>query len=110
VEPADPAHQRAAALRGAPVPHPQRNLDAYVHFRHPDLGRRLYGAAHSVCLRHQTSLTSRKARPRFQEPGPAFTIANARSAALTAGDPSFGKLTGSQPVGRQIQFGLKFLW
>jgi hypothetical protein len=41
---------------------------------------------------------------------PAFTIANARSAQLTVGNPAFGKLTGSGSVGRQIQFGLKLLW
>ncbi len=41
---------------------------------------------------------------------PTFQLPGARTAALTVGDPAFGKLTGSQTVGRQIQFGLKFLW
>ena len=41
---------------------------------------------------------------------PTFQLAGARSAALTVGNAAFGKLTGSQTVGRQIQFGLKFLW
>lgn len=41
---------------------------------------------------------------------PTFLLAGATSASLTVGNPSFGKLTGSQTVGRQIQFGLKFLW
>ena len=41
---------------------------------------------------------------------PSFELPNARSVGLTVGDAAFGKLTGSQTVGRQIQFGLKFLW
>jgi len=41
---------------------------------------------------------------------PAFSIPNARSAQLTVGNPAFGRLTGSGSVGRQVQFGLKFLW
>jgi hypothetical protein len=41
---------------------------------------------------------------------PAFMIPNARSAQLTVGNANFGKLTGSGSVGRQIQFGLKFLF
>jgi len=41
---------------------------------------------------------------------PTFELPNARSAGLTVGDPAFGKLTGSASVGRQVQFGLKFLW
>ncbi|MGH9657705.1 MAG: hypothetical protein ACRD96_04115 [Bryobacteraceae bacterium] len=41
---------------------------------------------------------------------PSFELSGARTAALTVGDPAFGKLTGAQTVGRQIQFGLKFLW
>jgi len=41
---------------------------------------------------------------------PALTIPNARSAQLTVGNPNFGKLTGSGAVGRQVQFGLKFLF
>jgi len=34
----------------------------------------------------------------------------ATSAALQWGNKAFGKLTGSQTVGRQVQFGLKFLF
>lgn len=41
---------------------------------------------------------------------PTFQLPSATSAALTVGSASFGKLTGSQTVGRQIQFGLKLLW
>ena len=41
---------------------------------------------------------------------PSFELPNARSVGLTVGDPAFGKLTGSQTVGRQVQFGLKLLW
>lgn len=41
---------------------------------------------------------------------PTFGLASARSPALTVGNPSFGKLAGSQSVGRQIQFGLKILF
>jgi len=41
---------------------------------------------------------------------PTFTLPNARSVELTVGNPAFGKLVGSQTVGRQIQFGLKFLF
>jgi len=41
---------------------------------------------------------------------PTFELPNARSAGLTVGDPAFGRLTGSASVGRQVQFGLKFLW
>ena len=41
---------------------------------------------------------------------PTFTLPTAVSAALTVTNSAFGKLTGSQTVGRQIQFGLKFLW
>lgn len=41
---------------------------------------------------------------------PSFQLPGARTAALTVGDAAFGRLTGSQTVGRQIQFGLKFLW
>ena len=41
---------------------------------------------------------------------PTFTLPTAVSAALTVTNAAFGKLTGSQTVGRQIQFGLKFLW
>ena len=41
---------------------------------------------------------------------PTFELPNARSAGLTVGDAAFGRLTGSASVGRQVQFGLKFLW
>jgi hypothetical protein len=41
---------------------------------------------------------------------PTFTLPSARSAVLTLGNPAFGKLSGSQTVGRQIQFGLKLIW
>jgi hypothetical protein len=41
---------------------------------------------------------------------PTFNLPSARSAALTVGNPSFGKLAGSGSVGRQLQFGLKFLF
>ena len=41
---------------------------------------------------------------------PTFELPNARSAGLTVGDPAFGRLTGSASVGRQVQFGLKYLW
>lgn len=41
---------------------------------------------------------------------PTFTLPNARSAQLRPGNRSFGKLAGSQTVGRQIQFGLKFIF
>jgi outer membrane receptor protein involved in Fe transport len=41
---------------------------------------------------------------------PSFTLPVATSAALQWGNKAFGKLTGSQTVGRQVQFGLKFLF
>ena len=41
---------------------------------------------------------------------PTFILPSARSAALTIGNPNFGKLAGSGSVGRQLQFGLKFLF
>jgi hypothetical protein len=41
---------------------------------------------------------------------PTFTLPGARTSALTVGNATFGKLTGSQTVGRQLQFGLKLLW
>jgi hypothetical protein len=41
---------------------------------------------------------------------PTFTLPNARSAVLTVGNAAFGKLSGSQTVGRQIQFGIKLIW
>lgn len=41
---------------------------------------------------------------------PTFILPSARSAALTVGNPNFGKLAGSGSVGRQLQFGLKFLF
>jgi hypothetical protein len=41
---------------------------------------------------------------------PTFTLPNSRSAVLTVGNAAFGKLSGSQTVGRQLQFGLKLLW
>jgi len=41
---------------------------------------------------------------------PTFLLPSAVSAALTVGNPAFGKLTGSQTVGRQVQLGLKLLW
>jgi hypothetical protein len=41
---------------------------------------------------------------------PTFTLPNARSAVLTVGNAAFGKLSGSQTVGRQLQFGLKLVW
>jgi hypothetical protein len=39
-----------------------------------------------------------------------FTLPNARSIELTVGNAAFGKLVGSQTVGRQVQFGLKLLY
>lgn len=41
---------------------------------------------------------------------PTFTLASAGSAVLTVGNAAFGKLSGSQTVGWQIQFGLKLIW
>jgi hypothetical protein len=41
---------------------------------------------------------------------PTFTLPNARSIELTVGNAAFGKLVGSQTVGRQVQFGLKLLY
>ena len=41
---------------------------------------------------------------------PTFTLPAALSPGLTFGNAAFGKLSGSQTVGRQIQFGLKLLW
>jgi hypothetical protein len=41
---------------------------------------------------------------------PTFYLPSARSASLTVGNPNFGKLAGSASVGRQLQFGLKFLF
>ncbi len=41
---------------------------------------------------------------------PTFSLPNARSAVLTVGNAAFGKLSGSQTVGRQVQFGLKLIW
>src|SRR5262249_38154115 len=41
---------------------------------------------------------------------PTFTLPAATSSGLSFGNAAFGKLSGSQTVGRQIQFGLKLLW
>ena len=41
---------------------------------------------------------------------PTFTLPAALSPGLTFGNAAFGKLAGSQTVGRQVQFGLKLLW
>jgi hypothetical protein len=41
---------------------------------------------------------------------PTFTLPAALSPGLTFGNAAFGKLAGSQTVGRQLQFGLKLLW
>src|SRR5579884_1230492 len=41
---------------------------------------------------------------------PTFTLPSATSPELTVGNSAFGKLIGSQTVGRQVQFGLKLLW
>ncbi|HWB85353.1 MAG TPA: TonB-dependent receptor [Bryobacteraceae bacterium] len=41
---------------------------------------------------------------------PYFSLPSATSASLTVGNSGFGKLTSSQPVGRQVQFGLKFVY
>jgi hypothetical protein len=41
---------------------------------------------------------------------PTFFLASASSAAMTVGTPNFGKLSNSTAVGRQIQFGLKFIF
>jgi hypothetical protein len=41
---------------------------------------------------------------------PTFNLSSPTSAALTVGNASFGKLTSSQSVGRQLQGGLKFVW
>jgi hypothetical protein len=41
---------------------------------------------------------------------PTFNLPSPTSSALSVGNASFGKLASSQTVGRQVQFGLKFLW
>lgn len=41
---------------------------------------------------------------------PTFFLASANSPTLTVGQPSFGKLSNSTAVGRQIQFGLKLIF
>jgi hypothetical protein len=41
---------------------------------------------------------------------PTFFLPGATSTALTIGNPSFGLLTSSSATGRQLQFGLKFLF
>jgi hypothetical protein len=41
---------------------------------------------------------------------PFFNLSSPTSAALTVGNAGFGKLASSQTVGRQLQFGLKFVW
>lgn len=41
---------------------------------------------------------------------PTFNLPSPTSAALTVGNSGFGKLGSSQSVGRQVQFGLKFVW
>jgi hypothetical protein len=41
---------------------------------------------------------------------PMFFLASANSTSLSVGSDSFGKLNHSTAVGRQIQFGLKFLF
>ena len=38
---------------------------------------------------------------------PTFTLPSASVAALTIGNPGFGKLASSSATGRQLQFGLK---
>src|ERR1700730_10600865 len=57
-------------------------------------------------------------RARLEFRGEAFNLTNtptstlpaALSPGLTFGNAAFGKLAGSQTVGRQVQFGLKLLW
>jgi hypothetical protein len=41
---------------------------------------------------------------------PTFNLPSPTSASLTVGNASFGKLGSSQTVGRQVQFGLKFVY
>jgi hypothetical protein len=41
---------------------------------------------------------------------PYFNLSSPTSAALTVGNASFGKLSSSQTVGRQLQGGLKLIW
>jgi len=41
---------------------------------------------------------------------PTFTLPSPTSASLAVGNASFGKLSSSQTVGRQVQFGLKLMW
>jgi hypothetical protein len=41
---------------------------------------------------------------------PTFNLSSPTSAALTVGNAGFGKLSSSQSVGRQLQFGLKLVW
>jgi len=41
---------------------------------------------------------------------PTFFLPSATNAGLTIGNPNFGRLTSSSATGRQIQFGLKFIF
>jgi hypothetical protein len=41
---------------------------------------------------------------------PYFSLPGATNAVLTVGNAAFGKLSSSQTVGRQVQFGLKFIY
>src|SRR5262249_9105564 len=41
---------------------------------------------------------------------PTFSLPSPTSPAITVGNAGFGKLASSQSVGRQLQFGLKFVW
>jgi hypothetical protein len=41
---------------------------------------------------------------------PYFSLPGATNAVLTVGNAAFGKLSSSQTVGRQVQFGLKFVY
>ena len=41
---------------------------------------------------------------------PYFGLPGATNAVLTVGNAAFGKLSSSQTVGRQVQFGLKFIY
>jgi len=83
-----------AILRGPGA----RNLDLslFKEFRH-------FAPSDTMALQFRAEAFNLSNTPTFQLP-------SAVSAALTVGNPSFGKLSGSQSVGRQVQFGLKLIW
>jgi hypothetical protein len=74
------------------------------------------GSRNLDCSLFKTFKTSESTQLQFRAEAfnltntPTFSLPNARNAPLTVGNADFGKLTGSGSVGRQLQFGLKWVF